>query len=161
MIIENNKVISFHYQLTDIDDQQLDASDQEPMAYLHGSGNILPKLEAALTGHKAGDELTIELDPVDGYGVRDETMISRVPVKAIRGGKGKRLKPGSQVYVNTEDGERLATVVKAGKFQATVDGNHPLAGLKLRFSLKIEDVRDASAEEIAHGHAHGVGGHQH
>ncbi len=162
MPIETNKVVSFQYQLTDTDDNLIDASTPEtPMVYLHGHNNILPKLEQAIADADIGDNLRLTLDPIDGYGIRKKSLISRIAVKDIKGGKGKRLKPGTQVYIDTAQGERVATVIKAGKFQATVDGNHPLAGITLCFDMTISDIRDATEEEIAHGHAHGIGGYQH
>ncbi|ROS01868.1 FKBP-type peptidyl-prolyl cis-trans isomerase SlyD [Sinobacterium caligoides] len=162
MIIEKDKVVSFQYILSDSEGHQVDASTETtPMCYLHGHSNILPKLEQALAGAAVGDQLSITLEAVDAYGPYKESLISRVAVKAIRGGKGKRLQPGTQVYIDTEQGEKVATVIKAGKFQATVDGNHPLAGRTLCFSITVSDIREAHEEELSHGHAHGVGGHQH
>ena len=162
MIVEDNTVVTFQYQLNDANGKELEASTEaSPIAYLHGHRNIFPKLEKALTGAQIGDNITVHLDPIDGYGPRKESLVTRIAVKSIKGGKGKRLQPGMQVHIETEQGERVATVVKAGKFQATVDGNHPFADLSLSFHITVTDIREASKEETTHGHAHGIGGHNH
>ena len=159
MQIEAGKVAQFHYDLF-IDDQQLESSrDGEPMAYLHGAGNIIPGLEAALAGKTVGDHVDVTVAPADGYGERIDNHIQRVPAKYLK--HAGKLRPGMQVRVNTDQGPRMVTVVKVGLKAVDVDGNHPLAGKTLRFVVDIIAVREASAEEKAHGHAHGVGGHHH
>ena len=161
MQIEQNKVITFHYTVTDSDGTQLNGSEGSiPMAYLHGHNNLLPALEAALAGLKEGDTKQIILSPKDAYGERKEGVEQRIPIKHIAS-KHKRLLAGMVIKVQTENGLKDATVVKPGKFMVNVDFNHPFAGKTLGFDVKIEAIRDASEDEIAHGHAHGVGGHHH
>lgn len=164
MQITKDKVVTFHYSLKDADGQTMESSnDSDPMAYLHGHGNIIAGLEAAMEGKQANETLSVTLAPKDAYGERVENAIQRVPLKHLHGDKKQlaRLKAGDVAHINTEQGARQVIVVKAGKFNVDVDTNHPLAGKTLTFDIEVTDVRDATAEEIAHGHAHGVGGHQH
>lgn len=158
MDIERNKVVTFHYTLSHETGEQIESSEDrgQPAAYLHGRNNILPGLEAELAGRKAGDELKVAVPPELGYGLRVDDAVKRVPIKhLVRPGK---LEPGRVVAVSTTSGQRRATVMKVGRFNVDVDFNHPLAGKTLVFDVKIVDVRDATDEEIAHGHAHGPGG---
>ncbi len=160
MQITADTVASFHYVLRDGQGVTLESSrDDEPVMYLHGHANILPALEAALAGHAAGDCVQLTLTPTEAYGSRRPDAIARLPLKHVRG--PRRLQPGMAVAVQTAKGEIRATVLKVGKFNVDVDTNHPLAGHTLDFEIEVMDVRAASAEEIAHGHAHGSGGHQH
>lgn len=160
MQIEKNKVVQFTYKLSDEAGQLLEASeDGQPVAYLHGHNNMLPGLENKLEGRSAGESFEITLAPADAYGERREDSEQRVPVKHLQG--AKKWKPGMIATVQTDQGARQVTVVKLGKFMVTVDTNHPFAGKTLNFDINILDVRDATDEEVAHGHAHGVGGHQH
>lgn len=164
MQITADKVVSFHYRLSETGGAQLESSyDAGPSLYLHGHNNLLPALEAALDGKAKGDKVTVSITPEQGYGERKEGAIQRVPIKhLIDHEKIKhKLKPGMKVVVNTQQGGWEAIVVKAGRFNVDIDSNHPLAGKHLDFELEVVDVRDASADEIAHGHAHGVGGHHH
>ncbi|MBN1237555.1 MAG: peptidylprolyl isomerase [Gammaproteobacteria bacterium] len=155
--ISANKVVTFHYRLTDAEGELIESSEgQEPVAYLHGRNNIVPGLESGLRGRRAGDELTIGVAPEDAYGPRSASAVQRVPIKhLVRPGK---LEAGRVVAVNTTEGPRRGTVLKVGRFNVDVDMNHPLAGRSLVFEVKVLDVRDATPEEIAHGHAHGPGG---
>jgi FKBP-type peptidyl-prolyl cis-trans isomerase SlyD len=160
MEIDRHRVVAFHYTLRDAGGTELESSrGGEPSVYLHGANNLLPALERALTGRATGDTPSVSLAARDAYGSRDPARQQRVPVKHLlfRG----RLRPGMVVQVNTAEGHRPATVLKVGKFSADIDTNHPLAGRDLVFDIEIVDVREATAEEIAHGHAHGPGGHQH
>ena len=160
MQIEQNTVVYFHYTLKNEDGDTVETSlDGEPSAYLHGAANILPGLEKAMAGKAAGDTIEVTLPPEQAYGPRQADRVQRVPVKHLIY-KGK-LRPGLTVQVNTADGRRPATVVKAGKFSADIDTNHPLAGQTLNFNIEIVELREASAEERAHRHVHGPGGHQH
>lgn len=154
--ISANKVVTFHYKLTADGDFVESSEGQEPVAYLHGRNNIVPGLENGLRGRRAGDELTVTVEPEDAYGPRNPSAVQRVPIKhLIRPGK---LAADDVVTVNTNEGPRRATVLKVGRFNVDVDFNHPLAGRQLQFEVRIVDVRDATSEEIAHGHAHGPGG---
>ncbi|MFN3714981.1 MAG: peptidylprolyl isomerase [Alcanivoracaceae bacterium] len=159
MTIEAGKVVQFHYDLYINDDRIESSRDSDPMAYLHGAGNIISGLEKALAGRQSGDHVDVTIAPQDAYGLREENRIQRVPAKYLK--HAGKLKPGMRVQVNTDQGQRLVTVIKVGLKAVDVDGNHPLAGETLRFVVDIVDIRDASAEEKAHGHAHGVGGHHH
>lgn len=160
MHIEKNKVVQFTYKLSDEAGQLLEASEAgQPVAYLHGHKNMLSGLEKALEGKAQGDSFSITLAPAEAYGERREGTEQRVPVKHLQG--AKKWKPGMIAHVQTDQGARQVTVVKAGKFMVTVDTNHPFAGKTLNFDIEVLGVRDASDEEISHSHAHGVGGHQH
>ena len=160
MQIDKDKVVQFHYQLQDGDGQQIESSEGgEPMAYLHGADNIIPGLENALTGHAAGDRVEVTVPPEDGYGPRKEDMLQRISAKYLK--HAGKLKPGMQAQLQTEQGPRWVTVTKVGLKSVDVDANHPLAGKTLKFTVDIVDVREATAEERQHGHAHGPGGHQH
>lgn len=160
MQIAKNTVVSFHYTLADTDGSPIESSEGgEPSLYLHGSRGILPALEKALSGHDAGERVEVTLSADQAYGPRREGMQQRIPAKYLKH-EGK-LRPGQVVRYRDDKGVQQATVIKVGKFAVDVDSNHPLAGRSLHFTIDIVDVRAASTEEIAHGHAHGPGGHQH
>jgi len=163
MQIKANSVVSFFYDLYDASTNELVESNQSEhaVAYLHGSNNILPKLEAQLTGKSTGDQIEVTLEAADAYGERDESMIGRFSVKHLHPMPGQKLAEGAPAYIETEHGTRQVLVLKIGKFQATIDANHPLAGRSLRFNVRIDGVRQATEEELTHGHAHGEGGHHH
>jgi FKBP-type peptidyl-prolyl cis-trans isomerase SlyD len=131
----------------------------EPAAYLHGFNNIIPGLESAMSGRGGGDIFSATVSPQDGYGVHDPARVQRVPIKhlAFNG----KLRAGAVVQLSTNDGMKTVTVLKAGRHTADIDTNHPLAGQTLVFDIEIIDTRNASAEELAHGHVHGAGGHHH
>ena len=160
MKIAKNAVVTFHYTLSDEEGKELENSrGGDATAYLHGSNSIIKGLEVELEDKAAGDTLSVTLAPADAYGLRQPDRVQRVPVKHLIF-KGK-LRPGMAVQLNTSKGRQSVTVSKAGRHSADVDTNHPLAGKVLNFDLEILSVRDATAEEISHGHAHGVGGHHH
>lgn len=153
--ISKNTIVAFHYELKDEDGERLESSDKEPMVYLHGGyRNVLPALETALDGRAKGDQLSVTLPPEQAYGLRREDSMQRIPIKHLLT-KQKRLKPGMAVVVNTQEGPRDVVVVKVGKFNVDVDTNHPLAGKTVTFDIEIQDIRDATPEEISHRHAHG------
>lgn len=163
MQISTNSVVQFHYTLSDLTSgtaTELESSQgSHPLLYLHGHEQMLPALEKALEGKTAAESLTIVLPPADAYGERDENAIQSVQVKHLLG--AKKWKVGMTAVVQTEQGQRQVTIVKMGMFKADVDTNHPLAGKTLQFDVNIVSVREATADEIAHGHAHGEGGHHH
>jgi FKBP-type peptidyl-prolyl cis-trans isomerase SlyD len=162
--ITQDMVVQFHYTLTDANDQQVETSrDADPIAYLHGHDNMLPAIEAALEGKQAGDTLHLTLGPEQTYGERVEGQQQRIPLKHLQGlPKGvKSWKAGMVAMVQTDQGLRQVTVVKPGLKMVLVDTNHPLAGKTLTYDIEVVEVRAATDEEIAHGHAHGVGGHHH
>lgn len=160
MIVEKSKVVSFHYTLKNAAGEQMESSrEKEPMSYLHGANNIITGLEQAMEGREAGDKFTVTVEPEDAYGVRNENNVQRVAMKRLKG-VGK-LRPGQILNLQTQKGPVQVTVLKVGRFNVDVDGNHPLAGQQLTFDVEITAIRDASEEETVHGHAHGPGGHQH
>ncbi|MCG9696795.1 peptidylprolyl isomerase [Shewanella sp. Isolate11] len=160
MSIKDDMVVQFNYTLRDEAGDVLETNEGlDPIAYLHGHDNMMPGVENAIAGHEVGDSFSVTLPPEETYGVRNENAEQRVSVKHLQG--AKVWKPGMRALINTDQGQRQVTIIKVGKFMATVDVNHPLAGRELTFDLEIIDARDATDEEIAHGHAHGVGGHHH
>ncbi|MDJ0657048.1 MAG: peptidylprolyl isomerase [Xanthomonadales bacterium] len=160
MNIEKNKVVSFHYDLS-TEGQPLESSRKgDPMSYLHGAGNIIPGLEKNMEGRQAGDQFEATVPPEEAYGHRQQNLVTRLSAKRL-GVPASKLKRGMMLQVQTQQGPQMVRVLKAGRFMVDLDANHPMAGLTLTFDVEITDVRDATAEELAHGHAHGPGGHQH
>ncbi len=160
MTIQQKKVVSFHYTLTNQEGDQLESSrDSEPMSYLHGANNIIPGLEKAMAGKSSGDAFQVTVEPAEAYGERKDANIQRISAKHFK--KSKRLAPGQMVGLQTRQGPIQVTVVKVGRFNVDVDANHPLAGQALTFDVEVMDVRDASDEETTHGHVHGPGGVDH
>jgi FKBP-type peptidyl-prolyl cis-trans isomerase SlyD len=157
--IEARKVVSFEYTLTDDSGQLIEKSQAgKPVAYLHGSGNIIPGLEKALDGKSSGDAFGVTIAPEDGYGVHDERLIQNIPIRKL---PERKAEVGMQWRVQTESGPRVLRVMAVRGDYAKVDANHPLAGKTLRFDVKVIEVRDATEEELTHGHVHGEGGHNH
>jgi len=160
MKIAHEKVVSIHYTLTNGEGTVLDSSTgNDPLAYLHGFGNIIPGLENALEGREAGEKLSVTVDPEQGYGSRDERLVQAVPRSAFKG--VAELAPGMQFQAQGPEGTRLVVVTQVTQDLVTVDANHPLAGQTLHFEVEISEVREATAEELEHGHVHGPGGHHH
>lgn len=160
MIAEKDKVVTFHYTLKNAAGEQMETSrDKQPMSYLHGANNIISGLEKAMNGHVVNDAFSVTVEPEEAYGVRNEKNVQRVPMKRLKG-IGKVL-PGQVLTLQTNKGQVQVTVLKVGRFNVDVDGNHPLAGKSLTFDVEITDIRDASEEELTHRHVHGPGGHQH
>lgn len=160
MAIEDRKVVSFHYTLINDQGKQLETSrERDPVVYMHGYRNIVPGLENAMTGREVGDTFKVTVEPVEAYGERDPNKVQRIPTKRFP--KAKKISPGQVVSLQTKQGEIQAVIVKVGRFNIDVDANHPLAGETLTFDVEIMDTRDASEEEIEHGHVHGHGGVEH
>ena len=160
MIAEKDKVVTFHYTLKDSEGEQMETSlEKEPMTYLHGANNIISGLEKAMEGHAVKDTFSVTVEPEEAYGVRNENNIQRVPLKRLKN-LGK-ISVGQILTLQTNQGQVQVTVLKVGRFNVDVDGNHPLAGEQLTFDVEITDIREASEEELEHGHVHGPGGHQH
>lgn len=160
MLIAAKKVASFHYTLSNEQGEQIESSrERQPMTYLHGARNIIPGLEQALTGKAAGEQFEVTIAPADAYGERRSDRVQRIPAKHFR--DAKHLQPGQMVTIQTRRGPIQATVVKVGRFNVDVDTNHPLAGQTLTFDVEVTAVRDATKEEISHGHVHGPGGVDH
>jgi len=159
MKIEKDRVVRFHYSVAEQGQPSLESSQgNDPLAILIGHGNIIPGLERAMEGHEAGDQFTVDVAAADAYGDKRDNLTQRVPKKHFN---GQRLEPGMQVVLNTNFGPRAVTIQKVGMSVVDVDLNHPMAGKDLHFDVEIVDVREASAEEIEHGHVHGDGGHHH
>src|SRR5262245_51568254 len=160
MAIGQDSVVTLHYTLKGDDGKVIDqSSPDEPLAYLHGHGNIVPGLERELTGRSAGDKLSVKVAPADGYGEYDKAFVQQVPKRSLQG--IKNLKTGMQLQAQTPQGVRIFTVTRMVSDMVTLDGNHELAGKTLHFDVEIADVRPATEEELAHGHVHGAGGHHH
>ena len=159
MTIADNSVVSMHYVLTNAAGEQLDSSEGGPLTYLHGHQNIIPGLEQALTGKASGDKLQVEIRPADAYGTHSPELVEVVPRSAFDG--VDQIESGMQFQAQTPDGAQMITVTKVDGDQVSIDGNHPRAGEVLNFQVEVTKVRAASEEEIAHGHVHGPGGHDH
>ena len=156
MPIATNDVVTIHYTLRDDADKVIDSSSAgEPLAYLHGHGNIIPGLERELAGKSVGERLTVRVPPADGYGEYDRALVQKVPRRALKG--IANLKVGMRLQA----GHQAVTVTHVAGDMVTLDGNHPLAGRNLNFDVEITAVRPATEEELAHGHVHGSGGHHH
>ncbi|HQQ75169.1 MAG TPA: peptidylprolyl isomerase [Pseudomonadales bacterium] len=160
MQIVKDTVVTFHYVLAEQGgDFSENSRDEEPVAYLYGHDNVLPGLESAMLGKQSGDSVSVTLTPELAYGLRNPELQQRMSIKHLK--FNGKLKAGDIAWVETQEGPRQVTVIKPGKFMAEVDTNHPLSGKTLKFDIEIVSVRSATEDEIAHGHAHGAGGHHH
>jgi len=161
MKVEENKIVVFHYTVSEGGEKVESSHDRgEPLAFLVGKGSLIPGLEKALMGREANEKFSVDVAPSDAYGERRDDFTQRVPKKYFR--DPDHLKPGQlEVLSVSGGGQRQVTVMKVGSSVVDVDLNHPLAGKTLTFDVEIVDVRDATAEELAHGHAHGPAGHGH
>jgi FKBP-type peptidyl-prolyl cis-trans isomerase SlyD len=160
MQITKNSVVQFNYVIKELDGREVDSNKgQAPVAYLHGHNGMMPGIEKSLEGKQAGENVSVELPSSETFGDVLENSEQRVSVKHLQG--ASKWSAGMSAVVNTEHGQRQVTIVKVGKFMATVDTNHPLAGKTLQFELDVVAVREATEEELEHGHAHGEGGHHH
>ena len=159
MKIAKDSVVRFHYSVSEPGQESLESSkDREPLAILIGHGNIIPGLEAALQDREAGESFGVDVAASEAYGERRDGLTQRVPKKHFG---AQKLEPGQQVVLQTNFGPRAVTIQKVGMSVVDVDLNHPMAGKDLHFDVEIVEVREAAAEELAHGHVHGDGGHQH
>ncbi len=157
---KSKSVIMFHYTLKNTEGAELESSrDRDAMAFIEGSGNLIPGLEKVLVEKQAGDNFTTTVAPEEAYGFRNESLVHRIPIKKLKF-QGK-LKAGSVALVRTESGYLPVQVLKAGRFHADIDRNHPLAGQTLTFEVEVTERRDATKEELEHGHVHGPGGIEH
>lgn len=160
MQVARDAVVVIHYTLTNDAGEVLDSSaGGEPLSYIHGGGNIIPGLEEALEGKGAGDKLQVAVPAEKAYGTHDAELVQQVPKRAFQG--VGEVKAGMRFTAQTEHGPRQVVVTRVAGDMVTVDGNHPLAGQALNFAVEITEVRAATAEELAHGHVHGPGGHHH
>lgn len=161
MPIQQHSVVSIHYKVVDNDsDQLIDSSENtEPMTYLHGANNIIAGLEQALEGRVVGEAFEVTVTPADAYGERVADKVQTVPRNLFD--NTEKVEAGVQVTADTESGPAHFIITEVTDETVTVDGNHPLAGRSLRFDVSVETIREASDEEIAHGHVHGPEGHNH
>lgn len=160
MQISTNSVVTLNYTLKNDQGEILDESKDDSFLYLHGSGGIIPGLEGKLEGKSVGEEFSAHVEPVDGYGERDDSMVQTVPRNMFEA--DHPIEEGVQFHAESPEGDQLTvTVTNIDGDNVTVDGNHPLAGIALNFDIKIADIREASEEEIEHGHVHGPDGHHH
>ncbi len=158
--VTKNTIVDFHYVLIDEDQAELESTrDGQPSSILHGHHNVMRGVEQALAGRVAGERFSITLDPAEAYGPRREDALQRISKKYFA--DPKRLRPGLITQLRSEEGVRSVMVVKVGVKMVDVDLNHPLAGRTLTFDIEVVDVREATTEEISHGHAHGPHGHHH
>ncbi len=157
---KQDRVVHFHYILRDAAGQEVESSrDGEPTAALIGHGNLMQGLEQALDGRTAGERFDAAAAAKDAFGERRDDWTQRVSKKYVAG--AARLKAGMQTRLQTEQGPRVVTVLKVGGKFIDVDLNHPLAGQSVTFDVEVVSVREATAEELSHGHVHGAGGHHH
>ncbi len=156
------KVIAFHYDLFETNGEKIESSDSgDPLVFLYGQNTVLATLQEAFLNKTQGDDFTVTIPSGRAYGNYYPDRKQRISIKNIDGGKKQRFHIGQVINLQGQGGTHPGTIVKVGKFNVDIDANHPLAGKDLRFDVRIEWVREASPEEIAHGHAHGPGGHQH
>lgn len=159
MKIAENKVVTIDYVLTNNDGQVLDESGNGEFAYLHGAQNIISGLENALTGKVAGDAFEVSVSPKDGYGERDDTMLQSISMDMFE--SPEHVVVGQQFHAQSPDGRHvMVTITKVDGDNVTIDGNHPLAGQQLNFKGTVINIREATSEELDHGHVHGEG-HNH
>ncbi len=160
MKIEKDRVVRFHYAVAETGQAAVENSREsgEPIAILFGHGNIIPGLEKAMDGREAGESFQATVPAAEAYGERREGLSQRIPKKHFG---AQKLEPGMQVVLQTNFGPRAVTIEKVGMSVVDVDLNHPMAGKDLDFDIEIVEVREASEEELAHGHVHGEGGHHH
>jgi FKBP-type peptidyl-prolyl cis-trans isomerase SlyD len=156
MKISANTVVTLDYEVKDPQHEMVDPGER-PLVYLHGSSGIFPKLEAALDGKTVGDSVQVQLEPDDAFGEYDDELVTSELLQNLPEG----VLVGMQLEGTGEHGTHIMSVTEIEDGRAVLDGNHPLAGVTLVFSCTVSEVRAATAEELAHGHAHGDGGHQH
>jgi FKBP-type peptidyl-prolyl cis-trans isomerase SlyD len=160
MSITQDQVVSIHYTLRDEGGKIIDSSPAgEPLAYLHGRGNLVPGLERELAGRSVGDKLNVTLSPADGYGEHDPKLVQQVPRRALKGVGNLRV--GMRLSASGGGSGHTVTVTRIAADLVTLDGNHPLAGKKLHFEVEVAGVRAATEAELSHGHVHGPHGHDH
>ena len=160
MEIADQRVVYIHYTLTDDQGEVLDRSEpSSPLAYLYGSGNIIPGREKALAGKTKGDKLDVTIPPEEAYGLRRDELVQQLPRRMFKGIGD--LKVGMRLHAQSDHGPQVVTVAQIAGDMVTIDANHALAGQTLRFAVEVAEVRAATAEEMSHGHVHGEGGHHH
>lgn len=157
MQVSENRAVTIHYTLTNPNGDVIDSSrDGEPLAYIHGIGALVPGLEKELEGKSAGDNVAVTVQPEEGYGEKSDQLIQALPKELFK--IDGEIEVGMRFHAEAEHGVELVEVVAVGDDTVTIDANHPLAGETLNFDVDVVDVRDATKEEIEHGHIHGEGG---
>jgi FKBP-type peptidyl-prolyl cis-trans isomerase SlyD len=160
MQVSSNRVVLIHYTLKNDAGEILDSSaGGEPLAYLHGQGNLISGLESELAGRVAGDALNVRIAPEDAYGEFDPDKVQDIPRSAFQG--IDQIEVGMRFQTQTANGPQVSVVTGVSEHSISMDANHPLAGQHLNFAVEITEVRAATPEELAHGHVHGAGGHHH
>lgn len=161
MQIHNEAVVTIDYTLTNDAGEVIDSSSGgEPLAYLHGAGNIIPGLEAALEGKSSGDSLQVRVEPAQAYGEHHEGLMQVIDRSMFQG--VDELSEGMEFHAQANDGStQVVRIAAIDGDDITIDGNHPLAGVSLNFDVTVVEVREASTEELQHGHVHGSDGHEH
>ena len=160
MKIAKDAVVAISYTLKNTEGEVLDKSEEgAPLHYLQGAKNIIVGLEQELEGKSAGDEISVDIASDLAYGPRVDALEQQVPATAF--GEIEDIQLGMRFQAETEQGPVMVVVTNIEGDTVTVDGNHPLAGQNLHFDVRVDSVREASAEELEHGHVHGPGGHQH
>ncbi len=157
--IQNDSVVNFNYTLTNAAGDVLDKSQGEPLVYLHGAHNIVPGLENAMFGKQVGEKFKVTVEPEEAYGEYQAEMVQEVPRNMFQGVDD--IQVGMQFQAQADEGVQVVTVKEVTAEHVIVDANHPLAGQALTFDVEVVAIRAATAEELEHGHAHGVGGHHH
>lgn len=156
MQVADNMAVSIHYTLTDDKGQELDSSvNSEPLEYLHGKGNIIPGLESSLSGKSVGDKFTVRIEAENAYGERHDEMVQVIPRSMFEG--VDQLEVGMQFHADVSSGPGVVTIIDIEGDNITIDGNHPLAGEALTFDVEVTNIREASNDELEHGHIHGEG----
>lgn len=159
-VIAKNSVVEFHYTLHNAEGELLESTaGDNPRAFLVGHRGVLAGVEEAMLGKTAGESLSVTLPPERAFGLRDESLKERLSKKYLK--HVKRLTPGLITQVQTKNGPKPVTILKVGSKVVDVDLNHPRAGQTLTFAIDVVSVREATPEELSHGHAHGPGGHHH
>lgn len=152
------RVLSFNYTLKDSQGQVLDQSNDGPLSFLEGAGQIIPALEEAIKHLPIGGSKSVKLEAKDAYGLPDPKMVMAVPKQELA---HLKIEVGSFLQLQLSDSVKVVRITEITDDNVTLDGNHPLAGVDLEFDINMVDNREATAEELAHGHAHGPGGHHH
>jgi FKBP-type peptidyl-prolyl cis-trans isomerase SlyD len=153
MQVEKDKVVEIDYTLKDENGDVLDSSEgRQPLSYIQGIGNLIPGVESALEGKSSGERVEITVPPETGYGVRDDSLL--LTIEREKFGEVEDLQQGLRFRMDTPDGPMIFTVVRFDETEVLVDGNHPLAGMTLNFDITVQSVREATTEELEHGHVH-------
>ena len=162
MTIVKNSIATLHYTLKDDAGEILDVADENnPFLYMHGVGGMIPGLEKALENGKAGEKIVVSIAPAEAYGERNPSLTQDVPREMFGSITDEDMVVGAQFQAQTDQGVEIITVVAVEGDTIKIDGNHPMAGETLHFDVDVIDVRDATEEEVSHGHPHGPGGNQH